>query len=339
MDVMKFLRKIFSQQSASNATVDTDEPPLHRERNVELDGDWLTLDNPSFFGRAYISSGKRWIVACDDSDREGCGGFREKGNGCVVLVDHTTDEVIHELTVFARPVEAAVSDIGNYIIHDSGFGSALQGDIIAINVGGQETFRRHYDANIFNISLSRSGRFAAVQTAGSPGNDGNRFEVLDLHHECSVFSVRPVAGWADSYNFDTDSSGELTRVHVKIKNLGFFRYSPSGEFLDQDALQNAQLDKGDYATKLTAVRELLKADASPDNARRALGVADIALAEGAKERYDWGAIAHRVRGESFELLGQLPEALEAFENAVSMNPKVGVQRRITTLRKKLSMNI
>ena len=59
------------------------------------------------------------------------------------------------------------------------------------------------------------------------------------------------------------------------------------------------------------------------------------MADGAKDRPDWGAIAHRVRGESFEVLGELSEALQAFELALSLNPKVGLQKRAVALRKKL----
>lgn len=101
--------------------------------------------------------------------------------------------------------------------------------------------------------------------------------------------------------------------------------------------QAARLDKGDYGTKLMAARDLLKTGATPDNVRKALRTADAALAEGAKEMPDWGAIAHRVRGESYELLGQLPEALKLFDQTLSLNPKVGVQKRAVAIRKQLGV--
>ena len=87
---------------------------------------------------------------------------------------------------------------------------------------------------------------------------------------------------------------------------------------------------------IAARQELLKTVPAEESARKARSVADAALAQGALERYDRGALAHRVRGESFELPGQLSDALEAYEQALAMNPKEGVLRRATTLRKKLS---
>lgn len=312
-------------------------PSSVHERNAGLDGKWLTLNHPYFFGRAHISPDERWIVACNDSDGVGQGGYRAKGNGRVVLVDYLSDKILHELTCFARPVDAAVSDSGSYIIHDSGFGGALRGDVIALNANGEEVYRRHYHANIFNIGLSRCGRYAAVQTANADNKDGNILEVLDIQNKNKVFSDSPVGGWADGYLFDTNANGELSQFRVHLRQLGYFRYSATGEFLDVEALQIAQLDRGDYSTKIMAAQEMLKTNPTEEHVRKALSVADQALLQGANDRYDWGALAHRVRGESFELLGQLPDALEAYEHALLMNPKVGVQRRATVLRKKLSM--
>lgn len=306
-----------------------------RARNATLRDDWLTLTQPDFFGRAHRSPNKRWIVGCNDSDGAGRGGHREGGHGRVVLVDHSSDNVMHELNCFARPMDAAVSNTGSYVVQDASFGSALQGDVVAIGADGCERYRRRYSANVYNIGLSRCGRYAAVQTANASSVDGNLLEVLDLDRSGVVFSVQPATGWADKYSFEVDSEGRLTTLGVEHKGLGRFTYSASGEFHDAQAFQAAQLERGDYGTKLMAARDLLKAAATPDNARKALNTADVALAEGAKDRPDWGAIAHRVRGESYEVLGQLPEALRAFELALSLNPKVGIRKRAVALRKKL----
>ncbi len=91
-------------------------------RNAVVRDGWLTLTQPAFFGQAHRSSNKRWIVGCNDSDGVSRGGYRESGNGRVVLVDHQMDKVMHELRHFARPMDAAVADAGTYIVLDSGFG-------------------------------------------------------------------------------------------------------------------------------------------------------------------------------------------------------------------------
>lgn len=337
---MSFISKLLGLLSGPPKAVPRTATPaqtraMRRARNANLRDDWLTLTQPNFFGRAHRSPNKRWIVGCNDSDGAGRGGHRERGNGRVILVDYQSDKAMHELKCFARPMDAAVSDAGSYIVQDAGFGSALSGDVIAIGPDGHERYRRRYSANVFNIGLSRCGRYAAVQTANAPSNDGNLLEVLDLNRGCALFSVQPATGWADKYSFDVDAEGRLTAVGIEHKGLGRFSYSAAGEFQDTQAFQAARLDKGDYSTKLMAARDLLKTAATPDNAQKALNTVDAALAEGAKDRPDWGAVAHRIRGESYELLGQFPEALEAFDLALSLNPKIGVQKRAMALRKKL----
>ncbi|MGJ0579830.1 tetratricopeptide repeat protein [Xenorhabdus bovienii] len=135
-----------------------------------------------------------------------------------------------------------------------------------------------------------------------------------------------------------DATGSLKAISVEHEGLGRFYYSATGEFQNIEVFQTAQLSKGDYSTKIIAARDLLKNTPTLDSASKALNAADAALAEGAKDRPDRSTLAHRVRGESYELLRQLPEALKAFEQALDLNPRVGVQKRVGTIRKKLGAN-
>lgn len=324
-----------AQKRAPEAVIDR-AGGARRARNAKLEDSWLTVGQPAFFGQAHVSHDKRWVVGCSDSDGVSRGGHRESGNGRVILIDHQSDKVMHELKSFARPMDAAVSDAGSYLVHDGGFGSALQGDVVAVGIDGRERYRKRYSANIFNLGLSKCGRYAVVQTANAPNEDGNLLEVLDLDRSCAAFSVQPSTGWADGYSFDVDSEGQFRALGVEHKGLGTFSYSAAGEFQDTQAFQSARLTSADYTMRISAARDLLKESATPENAKKALAAADAALAEGANDKPDWGSIAHRVRGESYELLGQMPEALAAYEQALSLNPKVGVLKRISGLRKTIA---
>ncbi len=48
-------------------------------RNAVVRDDWSTVTQPDFFGRAYQSPSKHWIVGCNDSDGVSRGGYRESG--------------------------------------------------------------------------------------------------------------------------------------------------------------------------------------------------------------------------------------------------------------------
>lgn len=303
--------------------------------NTSLDDGWLTIDSPHFFGQAYLSPDKRWVVGCNDSDGAGTGGHRESGFGKVVLVDYLTGKVVNKFKKFARPFSAAVSDAGNFIIHDAGFGSTLKSELVSVGADGIEMFRRHFKSNIYNIGLSDCGRYASVQTANAPGEDGNILEVLDLKAGATVFSVKPDNGWSESYTFKVDEHGALKVLIVEYRGIGHFSFSSAGVFLDEDAYQTARLCSGDFTHKISAARDLLKKSPTPDNANKALNAVSAALSEGANERNDWAAIAYRVRGESYELLGKHSEALNAYEQALSINSKIGVQKRVIALRKRI----
>ncbi|MBE5215502.1 tetratricopeptide repeat protein [Pectobacterium sp. A535-S3-A17] len=346
---MGFISKLFNLLTSQTTTEKTITPlnlqalkasnitpnPEKQNGNISFDNDWITIDSPYFFGQAYQSANSHWVVGCSDSDGNGRGGHRESGFGTVILVNKPSVRIHHKLRSIARPFNAAVADTGDYIVHDAGFGSALQSDLIAIDAEGNEKFRRHYEANIYNIGLSQCGRYASVQTAGAPGNDGNILEVINLQSKTTMFSVKPEYGWADSYSFDLDESGVLRSLKVKCKDIGHFRYSATGISIDAEAYKDACLNKGDFTLKIGAARELLKNSPNEENALQALKTIDMALNEGAKDQNYWAATAFRIKGEANDLLGNFSDALDAYEKALSFNPKIGVQRRANALRKKI----
>ncbi len=306
-----------------------------QERQVKIRADWITVSARKFSGSASFSPNGRWIVGLNDSDGKGRGGFREQGNGRVLLADFERDTVAHELGSFARPMDAAVSNSGAYIVHDSGFGSALRGTLVAISPDGREDFRRDFSANIYNIGLSACGRYAVVQTAHAPGADGNLLEVMDLRARARLFALPPATGWANAYEFDVSKDGVLEAFWVVHDKLGRFRYSASGEFEHVIEFRDAKLRNGDCAQRIWTVQALLADAGTVENARLAIRTADKALVDGVADMSDWAAAAHRLRGESFELLGEPANALAAFDQALALNPKIGVRKRATALRKKL----
>lgn len=303
--------------------------------SAELEGDWLRVAGNSFY-RPLPSPNGRWLLGLKDSDGESRGGCRDSGNGCVVLCHMETGRLVHEHRLLARPVEAAVADNGCYVVADTGFGMALQGDLVAFGSDGVEMFRRRYEANIFNVGLSPCGRYAAVQTCNAPGGDGNLLEILDIREKSIAFEVRhPRTGWADGYTFDVDETGQLALLRVHLKQLGTFRYSTSGKFLDDSEFMEAQLERGGFTMKLCAARDLIKNKPGQARAEAALKAADAALREGAAEREDWSVVAHRIRGEALEALERYREAVEAYEKALALDEKAGVKRRVVALRKRL----
>jgi len=255
-------------------------------------------------------------------------------DGSAVLVDYLEDRILARLTGLYRPMDAAVADDGTFGVNDANFGNRLSAEVQAFDVKGRKLFGRKYKANVFNLAISKCGRYAVVQTANADNQDGHLLELFDLQAGGPMFSRTPATGWADQYSFVVDDRGNLKHLTVVHNDIGRFNYSPEGEFLEAAAYQNARLKKGAPEMRIYAAKEAQKAD--PENhqlAQELIAVLDAALGELTIDRTDYRAIGLRVKGEAMELTGRPGDALAAYAEAVKLNPKIGVAKRLAALKK------
>jgi hypothetical protein len=133
---------------------------------------------------------------------------------------------------------------------------------------------------------------------------------------------------ANGYAFAADGQ-TLTLTYAQD---GAYRYNVAGEFLDRTLWLSAGLQKGD----LYIVRRLLDEAGerpSPELIRLLLpaivtGMKAIHPVQG-KTR----AFALKMRGQCYEAIADPGKALEAYTEALKLDPKVGVKRRADQLRK------
>lgn len=257
-------------------------------------------------------------------------------DGSVVLVDYPEDRVAARIPGLCRPMESAVSDIGVFLVNDANFGGQLSADVQAFDPNGRRLFDRRYAANVYNMAISRCGRYCVVQTCNASNDDGNLLEVLDLRVGTAVFSRSPASGWADQYAFTIDDEGELRRLTVIHKDIGRFNYSSTGDFLDKETHQKARLQNGSPEMRIYSAKGARKAD--PENrelAQTLVDSLDAAINELDENRTDYLAMGLRTKGEALELLGRPSEAINAYESAIAINPKIGVAKRVASLKKGL----
>ncbi|MFG6459280.1 hypothetical protein [Roseateles sp. BYS96W] len=258
-------------------------------------------------------------------------------DGSVVLLDYQADAVVLRIADLYRPMESDVADTGAFVVCDANFGNRLSSEVLGFDATQRKVLHRSYSANVYNLAISKCGRYAVVQTANAPGDDGNILELFDLQAGTKLFSESPSTGWADDYAFTVGEDGALKKLSVIHKDTGRFNYSPSGEFLDQGTYRKARLSKGSAESRIYGARDALKAEpANVTVVAEVLTSLDAALKELDRSRVDYVSMGLRTKGEALELLGRLPEAVSAYEEALQANPKVGVATRVAKLKKRLA---
>ena len=314
------------RQAAGVQPVSLNEPAL-----IESDN-FVNVPSRDFYGECSRSPNRRFTIGWRDANDSGSrGGHRASGYGCYVLLEGK--QILAEGKM-QRPNDGRVADTGTFILSDWGFGEGLKGRFCAFDSTGRAIVSRKVSANIFNSGLAPDGSLAACQTCNSPGSpDDSCLMIFDLTRAVEVGKWTPESGWADFYGFPGDST-----ILLGYRNLGAFRYSLTGTFLDRDAWRDAQLDKGQYGATLAMADHLIKeakGKPSAEFAARLIKAVDRALTEVPSADRRTQALAMKLRGICLESQGVPREALACYENALTLDPKVGVKRRADQLSKSL----
>lgn len=121
---------------------------------------------------------------------------------------------------------------------------------------------------------------------------------------------------------------------ARIKKLGSFRYDNTGRFLDAEALEEATLTHGEYSSVFFAAERILESGPSPERVRQVLAALHRAFEEGGNRDPGWKAVGLKMKGIAHQTLGEADAAIAAYEQALAINERIGVKRRLTALLKR-----
>jgi len=290
------------------------------------------IQSLGFFGKFKKSYSGEWAICWSDSDEQNHrGGHRDSGYGRYVLYNIAQNKIVLQGRL-ERPNSGNVTDNGSFSIEDWHFGNELTGTFYVFSSTGQELIKKKFEANLYNSGISDGGRFAVCQTANSPASeDGNRLTVFDIEKNVELFSIHPPSGWADAYTFAEDTH----QLGVVINKIGTFYYDMKGNFIDLEKFNAARLRCDRYEIVLIAAGEIVNSPELNDQlASTALEAAIRALALGAEKNQSWKAVSLKIQGLAYEFLRNNEAAIAAFDEALRINPKIGVKRKADSLRKK-----
>lgn len=304
---------------------------LAARHTVSIYGPIFSVDSLGFTGVHSKSPSGRWIIACDDSNGTR-GGNRDSGHGTYILYDTERNSINVQGKKLQRPTNGSVSDNGFFALEDWLFGADLSGVFYVFSPAGEIILTRTFTANILNSAISDNGLFAACHTAGGNTEDSNRLVFFDVASACEIFSLQSSTERPNSYEFDEDKR----ELIVCFKDLGKFRYSCSGEFLDAQAYKDAKLNCTNDFTAIREAEDLLKDPSlSEEKIREILAIIISAKPRVEKIHPHWKATALKVQGLAHEKLGETKKAIKAYQEAIALNPKVGVKRKMDALKKKI----
>lgn len=318
-----FFQRLFSKRQA---TQETSPPPLAGRLEIQEFGhNLVSIDALDFIGHHAVSPSKRYRLIWADRTPDGSrGGNRSEGHGSWSLL---LDDRIVTAGSLERPQEGCVPDNGTVILHDWMFGEGLKGRFVAFAPDGTRLVTQQFAANLMSNSLSPDGKFAICQTANAPGSaDSCRYMLFDLAagHEMARWEVE--TGWAERYEWDCD--GRL--VYLCMKDGERVGYDFTGCMVEREAWQLRRIGAGD----LNVIQSVLIATSANDHPFRSEIIAGLGVA--ARDGEIWRqARAYRLLGELHEQAGEIPQAVKAYDAALTIDPKVGVARRVEQLRKTL----
>lgn len=285
-----------------------------------------------YFGLYARSRSGRWVLSWSDAEPSGrIGGHRESGNGTYLLYDAEAEQVVVRGEM-DRPNRGHVADSGHFSLEDWHLGSALGGTFSVFDSSGQAIFSKEVTANILLSEISPNGKFALFQTANSSTDDGCKMFLIEIDRRNLLFSVEPLAGWPERYEID-EQTGE---VIAHLRELGSFRYSRQGDFIDAETLAKAKLESSRYEFAIPAAEQILKSpELTHEQAKEALNIVAQARRNGADQVDAWRARSLKLQGLAHEALGDFREAIAAFDEALELDPKIGVKRKRDSLLKRL----
>ena len=282
-------------------------------------GNTIHIASHDFIGLRAHSPNGRFTVAWAD------GGPDQSRTGRYLLLDGK--RVIVEGRM-PRPNDGAVTDGGVFILNDWGASETLSGTFHAFGADGKTLVSRYFMANLFNNGVSADGRFAACQTANAPGADGNRLAVFDLQAGREIAGFQPESGWAKEYLFFP----ETRRIRLLYHRGGAFDYDFEGAFVDRMKWLAFGLTQGNVFVIETLIAEM-DGKPSPELANQVLPATEVALAKIRPDDTRTRARLLRWRGTCLEARAELKQALACYDEALSLDPNVGVKRKADALRR------
>jgi len=225
-----------------------------------------------------------------------------------------------------RPNDGNISKNGTFIFNDYFSKEEFGGTFFAIGVDGKILIQKKLKANLGNNGISDDGNNAVCQTWYSKisPEDSNKLFFFDLINQELKWSCEPESGNADSFRFDRENGV----LFLDYNDGKCYRYNFDGVFLDSEKWGKDKAENANGYELLVIADGLIESINSSNSDlnqyEEAFSLMKRALEKGVSE-YTQSTV-HRQFGEIYLKFSETAEAINHFEKALSLNPKIGLKK-------------
>lgn len=281
-------------------------------------------DITGFYGRKQFSPNRQYCVSYSDGHYEN----NKWKNGDIALIK---DNKLLFKKKLQRPNDCLVSNDGVVIVCDWLNSDALTGKFIIFNTTGEELVSKKTTANLGSCAISDNSQIALFETHNSDTNDSDKIFIVDIPQKQIIQKFERPASF-NSAIIDTENK----RIKLKDHKGFVFEVDFKGNQTNAEEYENHILTKGSvydrlwvYADKPNEVKhkdtkylELLNKSLTDKDASYSFGKDKI----------------YRMIGEYYEANGDVAKTIENWEKAMQINSKIGLKRKLDSLKKKQENN-
>lgn len=206
---------------------------------------------------------------------------------------------------------------------------------IQIFKGDKVVFEHKFGALANQYRLSSSGKYFAISLNSSEHEDSRKVFIFDVEENQLLFSGDLGIGHIYEFFFFNEAEDLYAKTY-----FGTYEIDKNGEVVDlekvhSDAVFAANVYSIDYME-----RYLTDNQYSESAIRQVVHSLDRIIDSQFNQFHGiyWAALALRRRGEYLEMLNENEEALLNYIDAIYLDGKIGVKRKLTKLSKELSLN-
>lgn len=276
-------------------------------------------DITGFYGNKQYSRNRTFCVSYADGHYEN----DKWENGDIALIK---DNNLLFKKKLQRPNDCFVSNDGIVIACDWLNSDSLTGKFLIFDSTGEELFSKKTTANLGNCAISDNSQIALFETHNSDTNDGDKIFIVDIPQKQVIHKFERPSSF-NSAIIDT----EVKRIKLKDHKGFVFEIDFEGNQTNAEEYENHILTKGSVYDRLWVYAD--KPDEIKLKDPKYLELLTKALTDN-DASYSFGKDKiFRMIGDYHEANRNIEKTIDNWEKAFSLNPKVGVKRKLDTLKK------